>query len=65
MAEVLIGAAALAVVAPLVWAVARLALRPFLRTRDRADAAPPAMGRNPMKPDPFRPVPEDRPCWPV
>ena len=33
MAEVLIGAAALAVVAPLVWAVARLALRPLLRAR--------------------------------
>ena len=33
MAEVLIGAAAFAVVAPLVWTVARLALRPFLRAR--------------------------------
>lgn len=31
MAEVHIGAAAVAAVAPLVWAVARLALRPFLR----------------------------------
>ena len=33
MAEVLIGAAALAAVAPLVWALARLALRPFLGAR--------------------------------
>ena len=33
MAEVLIGAAALAAVAPVVWIVARLALMPFLRVR--------------------------------
>ena len=38
MAEFLIAAAALPAVAALVWAVARLALRPFLR-EGRKDAA--------------------------
>ena len=35
MSELLIGTAALLVAAPVVWAVARLALRPFLRTCGR------------------------------
>ena len=38
MSELLIGAVALLVAAPAVWAVARLALWPFLRRRQREDA---------------------------
>ena len=39
MSELLIGAVALPVAASVVWAVAWLALRPFLRTRGRGAAA--------------------------
>ena len=39
MAEVLIGAAALAAAAPVVWTVARCALRPFLRAPGAGDDA--------------------------
>ena len=38
MSELLIGAVALLVAAPVVWALARCALWPFLRERGRGDA---------------------------
>ena len=58
MFELLIGAVALLVAAPVVLAGARLALWPFLRKRGRGEGRPPATWRT----EPFRPVPENRPC---
>ena len=39
MSEWFIGAVALLVAAPVVWTIARLALRPFLRERGTGDGA--------------------------
>ena len=58
MSKLFIGAAALLVAAPVVLAVARLALWPFLRKRGRGEGRPPA----PWRIEPFRPVSENRPC---
>ena len=60
MSELFIGAVAFLVAAPVVWTVAWLALRPFLRKQGRGTAVARYM-EEPMKTAP-RPVPEDRPC---
>ena len=59
--ELFIGAVALMVAAPVVWAVARLALWPFLRTCGR-DVPQASTEETPMRTDPLRPAPEHRPC---